>query len=263
MAEAGTAPVVVSLNSDIGEGYGAWSIADDEALLGLVTDANVACGFHAGDPDILRRTCETAAAKGVGVGAQVGFDDLRGFGRRFIQVPKQSLVNDVLFQVGALSGLAAVAGTRVSYVKPHGALYHATTQHDDYAGAVVEAILEYAAAGQGDLALLCQPGTRLAERAETAGVPVVAEGFLDRGYTADGLLVPRSEPGAVITDLDQVCRRAVRMVQQGTVEAADGTEVQMRVASLCVHSDSPGAVEVARAVRTALEQAGVELRPLS
>jgi UPF0271 protein len=263
MTEAGGASLAVSLNSDIGEGYGAWAIADDEALLGLITDANVACGFHAGDPDILRRTCDTAAASGVGVGAQVGFDDLRGFGRRFIQVPKKSLVNDVLFQLGALSGMAAVAGTRVSYVKPHGALYHAATQHDDYAGAVVEAVLEYAAAGQGELSLLCQPATRLAARAEAAGITVVAEGFLDRSYTADGLLVPRSEPGAVITDLDEVCRRAVRMVQQGTVEASDGTEVAMRVASLCVHSDSPGAVEVARAVRTALEQAGVELRSLS
>ena len=262
MSEAATAQTVVSLNTDIGEGYGAWSVADDETLLALVTDANVACGFHAGDPDILRRTCEVAAANGVGVGAQVGFSDLRGFGRRFIQVPRASLVNDVLYQLGALAGLASVAGTPVSYLKPHGALYHATTQHDDYAAAVVEAMLAYAAAGHGDLLLLCQPGTRLAEHAARSGLRVVAEGFVDRAYTADGLLVPRGQPGAVVTDLDEACRRAVRMVREGTVEAADGATVPMRVESLCVHSDSPGAVEVARAVRGALEQAGVELRPL-
>ena len=251
---------VVSLNTDIGEGYGAWSVADDETLLSLVTDANVACGFHAGDPDILRRTCQIAAGNGVGVGAQVGFADLRGFGRRFIQVPQASLVNDVVYQLGALDGLAAVAGTRVSYLKPHGALYHATTKHDDYADAVVEAMLAYAAAGRGELRLLCQPGTRLSERAAAAGVQLVAEGFVDRAYTADGLLVPRGEPGAVVTDLDQACRRAVRMVRDGSVEAADGSSVPIQVESLCIHSDSPGAVEVARAVRTALERAGVALR---
>jgi UPF0271 protein len=262
MSEGAGGSAVVSLNTDIGEGYGAWSVADDETLLSLVTDANVACGFHAGDPDILRRTCELAAASGVGVGAQVGFGDLRGFGRRFIQVPRASLVNDVLYQIGALAALAAVAGTRVTYVKPHGALYHATTQHDDYADAVVGALLEHAAAGQGELLLLCQPGTRLATRAVDAGVRVVAEGFVDRGYTADGLLVPRGEPGALVTDLDDACRRALRMVTDGTVQAADGSSVPMRVESLCVHSDSPGAVEVARAVRAALEHAGVELRPL-
>ena len=263
MPDVVTEPAVVSLNTDIGEGYGAWSVADDETLLSLVTDANVACGFHAGDPDILRRTCEVAAANGVGVGAQVGFDDLRGFGRRFIQVPRESLVNDVLYQLGALAGLASVAGTRVSYLKPHGALYHAATQHDDYADAVVEAMLAYAAAGLGELPLLCQPGTRLAARAAAAGVPAVAEGFVDRAYTADGLLVPRGQPGAVVTDLDEACTRAVRMVREGTVEAVDGSTVAMRIESLCVHSDSPGAVEVARAVRTALEHDGVELRPLA
>jgi 5-oxoprolinase (ATP-hydrolysing) subunit A len=262
MSEGAGRSGAVSLNTDIGEGYGAWSVADDETLLSLVTDANVACGFHAGDPDILRRTCEVAAANGVGVGAQVGFGDLRGFGRRFIQVPRSSLVNDVLYQIGALSALAAVAGTRVTYVKPHGALYHATTRHDDYADAVVGAMREHAAAGQGELLLLCQPGTRLATRAAAAGVRVVAEGFVDRGYTADGLLVARGEPGALVSDADDAGRRALRMVREATVEAVDGSSVPMQVESLCVHSDSPGAVEVTRGVRAALERAGVELRPL-
>ena len=226
-----------------------------------MTDANVACGFHAGDPDVLRHTCEVAAANGVGVGAQVGFDDLRGFGRRFIQVPRASLVNDVLYQIGALASLASVAGGRVAYVKPHGALYHAAAQHDDYAGAVVEAVLAYAA-GHDELLLLCQPGTRLAAAARAAGLRVVAEGFVDRGYTADGLLVPRGEHGAAVTDADEAGRRAVQMAREGTVEAVDGSTVAMRVESLCVHSDSPGAVETARAVRAALEEAGVALRPL-
>ncbi len=250
---------VVSLNTDIGEGYGVWRVTDDAALLAVVTDANVACGFHAGDPDILRRTCEVAAEGGVGVGAQVGFADLRGFGRRFVQVPRESLVNDVLYQLGALAALASVAGTRVSYVKPHGALYHAATQHDDYAAAVVEAMLAYDSA----LALLCQPGTRLAELAGREGVQHVAEGFVDRGYTSDGLLVPRSEPGAVVTDLDEARSRAVRMAREGTVDAVDGTTIPMQVESLCVHSDSPGALEVATAVREALEAEGIALRPLS
>lgn len=262
MSGAGTTAAHVSLNADIGEGYGVWSVADDEALLPLVTDANVACGFHAGDPDILRRTCEIAAANGVGVGAQVGFGDLRGFGRRFIQQSRASLVNDVLYQVGALGELAAVAGTHLTHVKPHGALYHATTQHDDYAEAVVEAMLGHAACGHEALLLLCQPGTRLAAAAHRAGIRVVAEGYADRAYRADGLLVPRGEPGAVITDPDETGRRAVRMVLEDSVGAVDGSPVPMHVESLCVHSDSPGAVDVVRAVRAALRQAGVELRHL-
>lgn len=252
------APSTVSLNTDIGEGFGAWSIADDAALLALVTDANVACGFHAGDPDIMRRTCETAAAHGVAVGAQVGYYDLRGFGRRYIAVPSPTLVNDVLYQVGALSALAAVAGTAVSYVKPHGALYHAATHEQDVAEAIVSAVLEHG----GGLPLLCQPGTRLAGAAEEAGVRVHAEGFVDRAYTADGLLVPRTRADAVITDVDAVGARCVRMVREGVVEAVDGTVVEARIDSLCVHSDSPGAVEMARAVRAALADAGIGVRPL-
>ncbi|MBA2639221.1 MAG: LamB/YcsF family protein [Nocardioidaceae bacterium] len=256
MAE--TVPRVVSLNADIGEGYGAWTVADDAALLAVVTDANVACGFHAGDPDILRRTCEAAAAHGVGVGAQVGFGDLRGFGRRFIELPRASLVNDVLYQVGALAALASVAGTRVSYVKAHGALHHAASSRDEYAAAIVEAMLAYG----GGLRLLSQPGTRLAAHAQGAGLRVVAEGFVDRGYSSDGLLVPRGHPGAFVTDRDAACRQALAMGRDGTVGTVDGETCAMPVQSLCVHSDSPGAVEVASAVRQALEAAGVALRSL-
>lgn len=253
------APHTISLNTDIGEGFGSWRIADDEALLALVTDANVACGFHAGDPDIMRRTCETAAARGVAVGAQVGYYDLRGFGRRYIAVPAATLVNDVLYQVGALAVLAAVAGTSVSYVKPHGALYHAATHQQAVAEAVVAAVLEHG----GGLPLLCQPGTRLARAAGDAGVRVHAEGFVDRAYTSDGLLVPRSRPDAVITDVASVGKRSVRMVLEGVVDSVDGTPVDARIDSLCVHSDSPGAVEMARAALAALRGAGIEVRPLA
>lgn len=248
----------VSLNTDIGEGYGTWSIADDAALLGLVTDANVACGFHAGDPDIMRRTCETAAEHGVAVGAQVGYYDLRGFGRRYIAVPRVTLVNDVLYQVGALSAMAQAAGTAVSYVKPHGALYHAATSDPDVANAVVTAVLEHDEA----LPLLCQPGTILASAAQQAGVSVHTEGFVDRAYTSDGLLVPRGRPDAVITDAEIVGARCVRMILDGVVETVDGSTVESRVDSLCVHSDSPGAVGMARSVRAALTEAGIEVRPL-
>ena len=251
-------PPTISLNTDIGEGYGRWTIADDEALLAVVTDANIACGFHAGDPDILRRTCETAAGLGVGVGAQPGFADLRGFGRRYIAVPAPSLVNDLIYQLGALDALARVAGTRVGYVKPHGALYHSAVAHDEHAAAVVEAIRLF----DPSLPLLCQPGTRLTRLAEAEGLAVRYEGFVDRAYTADGLLVPRDEPGAVHDDPTRAARQAIDMAITGTVVAVDGTVVPMPVHSLCVHSDSPGAPALARATREALEAAGATLAPL-
>ncbi|MBA0050919.1 LamB/YcsF family protein [Streptomyces sp. AJS327] len=243
----------MSLNSDIGEGFGAWVMADDEALLRTVTDANVACGFHAGDPTLMRRTCETAAVNGVTVGAQVGFQDLRGFGRRYIAIPEKELLDDLLYQLGALAGIARVAGTSVRYVKPHGALYHSAVAHDEHAAAVVGAIHEY----DSDLPLVCQPGTRLARHAQDAGLGLVREGFIDRAYTADGLLVPRGRPGAVHTDPAAAVRQAVTLATSGTVTADDGTVMPMPVDSLCVHSDSPGAASFARRTREALEAAGV------
>ncbi len=250
--------MAISMNTDIGEGFGSWRIADDERLLRLVTDANLACGFHAGDPDIMRATCELAASLGVGVGAQVGFNDLRGFGRRFIEVPKTSLVNDIIYQLGATVAFTDLAGIPLSHVKPHGALYHAATQHDAYAEAVVEAITGF----DRSLPLLCQPGTRLSGCATSAGVEVVPEGFVDRAYTADGLLVPRGRPGALITDQDVVGERSVRLARDALVEAVDGTLIAMPVRSLCIHSDSPGAAEMAALVVGALDDAGIERAPL-
>jgi UPF0271 protein len=248
----------ISLNTDIGEGLGAWTIADDDALLEIVTDANLACGAHASDPDIMRQTCETAVRNGVSIGAQPGYFDIRGFGRRFIETDPATLTNDVLYQLGALSAFARAAGTRVAYLKIHGALYHAAVQRPPYAEAVVRASKLF----DPEMPFMCQPGTGLYDAVTTAGLRVIREGYIDRAYTAEGLLVPRSEPGALITDVDVCAQRAVDIATKGEVEAIDGSTVAVPAESVCIHSDSPGAVEIARAVRSALESAGVNVTPL-
>jgi 5-oxoprolinase (ATP-hydrolysing) subunit A len=247
--------VQVDLNSDLGEGYGAWALGDDAALLDVVTSANVACGFHAGDPSTMRRTVEAAAARGVAVGAQVSYPDLVGFGRRRMDVAPDDLSADVLYQLGALQAMCRAAGTRVRHVKPHGALYNRVADDPAQAAAVVEAVR-----GEG-LPLLGLAGSAVALAAQEAGVPFVAEAFADRGLTADGRLVPRGRPGALVTDADEAAARVVRMVVEGRATAVDGTELEVRPASVCVHGDTPGAVAVARRVRAALQDAGVALRP--
>jgi 5-oxoprolinase (ATP-hydrolysing) subunit A len=256
-----TAPVTdsggIDLNADLGEGFGVWRLGDDDALLGVVSSANVACGFHAGDPLTMRRVCGRAAAAGVAVGAQVSYRDLAGFGRRFIDVEPAELAADVLYQLAALDGIARAAGTRVSYVKPHGALYNAAVTHEGQAQAVVDAVLAF----DRRLPVLGLPGSALLRSAEAAGMRPVAEGFADRGYTPDGRLVPRREPGALVEDPAAVAERAVRMATDGVVVAVDGTALLMPVESVCVHGDTPGAAALARAVRTALIAAGVDVRP--
>ncbi|TPG19275.1 LamB/YcsF family protein [Pedococcus bigeumensis] len=247
----------VDLNADLGESFGRWTLGDDEAMLDVVTSANVACGFHAGDPRGLLRVCEQAAERGVVVGAQVGYRDLAGFGRRFIDLDPADLLADVVYQIGALQGVCAAAGTSVRYVKPHGALYNAVVSHEAQARAVVEAVRRV----DPSLPLLGLPGSVLLTLAEAAGIPTVAEAFADRAYTAVGTLVPRSEAGAVLHDPETVAARAVRLVATGRVDAADGTAVHVDAASLCVHGDSPGAVSMATAVRAGLEAAGVTLAP--
>jgi UPF0271 protein len=246
----------IDLNADLGEGFGVWRLGDDDALLGIVTSANVACGFHAGDPSTLRRTCAAAAEHDVVVGAQVGYRDLAGFGRRFIEMDLGELSDDVLYQLGALEGMCRVAGTRVHYVKPHGALYNAAVHHEGQAQAVVDAVRAYDA----DLPVLGLPGSRLLAAAEKAGLRAVPEFFVDRGYTPEGTLVPRAQPGALLHDPDEVAERVVRMVADGAVTAVDGSDVRVRAESACVHGDSPGAVAMATAVRAGLQAAGVELR---
>lgn len=251
--------MVIDLNSDLGESFGRWTLGDDDAMLGLVTSANVACGFHAGDASTLRRTCASAAARGVVVGAQVGYRDLAGFGRRFVDMDPGELADDVVYQLGALDGMCRVAGTAVRYLKPHGALYNAVVHHDAQARAVVDAVRAYDAT----LPVLGLPGSALLRAASAAGLRGVPEFFADRGYTAAGTLVPRSEPGAVLSDPGEVAVRVLRMVREGVVTAADGSDVAAPAASVCVHGDSPGAVAMAAAVRTALTDAGVDLRPFA
>jgi UPF0271 protein len=247
----------IDLNADLGEGFGVWRLGDDEALLGLVSSANVACGFHAGDPSIMRRVCAQAAARGVAVGAQVSYRDLAGFGRRFVDVEPAALTDDLLYQLAALDGIARVSGTRVSYVKPHGALYNAAVVHEAHARSVVDAVLAF----DRRLPVLGLPGSALLREAETSGLRPVSEGFADRGYTATGALVPRTEPGALVHDPLVVAERVVRMAADGVVVAVDGTRLFMPVESVCVHGDTAGAVELAQVVRTALGAAGLTVAP--
>ena len=245
----------MDLNSDLGEGYGRWALGDDAALLEVVTSANVACGFHAGDPATIDRTVRTAVEHGVAIGAQVSYPDLVGFGRRDMDVPPDDLTADVLYQLGALEAFAKAAGSRVRYVKPHGALYNRIAGDPVQAAAVVEAIRRYDPA----LPLLTLPGSAAMQAAGAAGIEAVGEGFADRAYTAEGRLQSRREPGAVLRDPDQVAARALRMATEGRVETVGGGEVAVEIRSLCVHGDTPGAVAMARAVRAALDRAGVRL----
>jgi len=249
----------IDLNSDLGEGFGIWTLGDDEALLEVVTSANVACGFHAGDPDIMRRVCGQAAERGVTIGAHVSYDDVAGFGRRAIDVEPGSLTNGIIHQIAALDGFARVAGTRVRYVKPHGALYNTTFHDAVQAAAVVEAIRLY----DGSLPLMGLPGSALLTFASEAGLRTVTEAFADRGYTAEGTLVSRSRPGALLQDPRQVAERMIRMVTTGKVQAVDGTDIIIEAESICVHGDSEDAVGMAVAVRQALVVAGVDIHPFA
>lgn len=250
-----TNAMTVDLNADVGESFGRWQLGDDAALMQEITSANVACGFHAGDPTTLRETCELAVSHGVSIGAQVGYRDLAGFGRRFVEVSRQDLAADVLYQLGALDGLARAAGGRVTYLKPHGALYHAMSTHPDQAGAVVDALLAWDA----PLAVLGFAGSSLLAQADVAGLRTVSEGFADRGYGADGHLVPRSHPAALLTDPDEVAKRVVTMVRDGRVTSHDGHDVGVDVRSICLHGDTPGAAALGRHVRDVLEQDGVHV----
>ncbi|MFD7503499.1 LamB/YcsF family protein [Streptomyces sp. NPDC059850] len=246
----------IDLNADLGEGFGRWQLTDDDALLSIVTSANVACGFHAGDPSTMRRVCALAAERGVRIGAQVSYRDLAGFGRRAMDVPPRELADEIAYQIGALEIFARAAGTRVAYVKPHGALYNRSVHDAAQAAAVVEGIT--LAAG-GPLPVLGLPGSRLHEAARAAGLPVITEAFADRAYTAAGTLVPRGEPGAVVSDPDTVVKRALGFARDQAVTSADGQRIDAEVRSLCLHGDTPGAAELARRVRRELTGAGVRV----
>ncbi len=245
----------MDLNSDLGESLGAWRMGDDDAMLDIVSSANVACGFHAGDAAGILRTLRSAARKGVAVGAHVAYPDLAGFGRRAMDVASADLVADVVYQIGALQGLATAAGTRVRYVKPHGALYN-TIAHDARQADDVIAAIRAVDAG---LVLVGLAGSPLLARARAAGLRVVAEAFADRAYRGDGTLVPRGEAGAVLHDADAVAARMLRLATGGVVATVDGGDVRIEADSICVHGDSPGAVDMARRVRALLARAGVEV----
>lgn len=258
-AGASSTPASIDLNSDLGEGFGAWTMGDDDALLSIVTSANIACGFHAGDPMIMRRTCAEAVERGVQIGAHVAYRDLAGFGRRGMDIDAEELSNDVIYQIGALSAFATAAGGRVSYVKPHGGLYNRIARDESQARAVVAAIERF----DPSLVLLGLAGSVVLDVAQQSGVTAVPEAFADRAYDEQAQLVSRKLPGAVIQDPATASARAVRMAIDGTVESTSGTSVAVRPRSLCVHGDTPGAVELARRVRSELEGAGVRLSPFT
>ncbi len=243
----------LDLNADLGEGFGHWQLGDDEALLDVVTSANVACGFHAGDPMIMRRVCEQAVARGVAIGAQVSYRDLAGFGRRRIDMEPDELTAEVLYQLGALDGFARAAGDRVRYLKPHGALYSAAATDPVQAGAIVAAVRAWPVA----LPLLTLPGGELHRQATAAELPCHVEAFTDRAYLPDGSLQSRREAGSVITDQDVIIERVRRLTESGSLVATDGSVLSLQPDSLCVHGDTPGALGIARAVRAVLDQAGI------
>ncbi|MBI3998031.1 MAG: LamB/YcsF family protein [Armatimonadetes bacterium] len=247
---------VVDINADGGEGFGPYTIGADAELLRSVTSLNVACGFHGGDPVVIRQTIRAAAAAGVSVGAHPGFPDLQGFGRRPMQIRPAELVDLLIYQIGAVAALAAAEGVRLKHVKAHGALYTMAERDAGQAEAIAQATTAFPG-----LWLFAPPGSSMAAAAEKRGVRVVPEAFLDRGYRPDGTLVPRSEPGALLTDPEAVAAKAVRLVTRGEVQATDGTVVLLRPRTLCIHSDTPDAPALAAAARRALEAAGVPIAP--
>lgn len=250
--------VRIDLNADLGESFGPWPMGQDERLMTSITSANVACGFHAGDPTVMRRTVALAARHGVRIGAHPGFPDLVGFGRRELQATPEEVEDFVLYQVSALAGVASAAGVRLQHCKAHGALYNMAVRNRPLADAIARAV----AAFDPSLVLLGLPGSALLEAGEAAGLPVAAEAFADRAYEPDGTLTSRRRPGSVIHDEQTVIARVIRMVRDQEVVAVDGSILRLRADTVCFHGDTPGATDLARAVRSGLEAAGVDVRAL-
>ncbi|WP_413871244.1 LamB/YcsF family protein [Albidovulum sp.] len=248
----------VDLNSDMGEGFGPWPMGDDAALLRVVTSANIACGFHAGDPDVMARTMRLAVENGVGIGAHPGFPDLQGFGRRKMEVPHPTLANMVRYQVGAAAAMAASVGGRLRHLKLHGALANMAAEDAAMARVCYEAALGV----QPDLVVMVLAATEQERAAKSLGCAVAHEIFADRAYEDDATLVDRRKPGAVIHDPARAAARMVEMVQEGAIIAESGRRIPTRIDTICLHGDTPEAVEIARAVRAALEGAGVEVAGL-
>jgi UPF0271 protein len=242
----------IDLNCDLGESFGAYSIGADAEVMRSITSANVACGYHGGDPGVMRRTVRLARQAGVAVGAHPGFPDLQGFGRREMRFAPQDVENLVLYQIGALAGIAASEGVRLQHVKAHGALYNMAARDRALADAIARATRAF----EESLILFVLPGSELQRAGEAAGLRVALEGFADRAYEPDGSLTPRSRGGSVIHDSEEVVRRAVRMVSEGRVTATDGSDVTLRVDTICTHGDTPGAHELTRLLRAGLERQG-------
>jgi len=248
---------VIDLVADLGEGFGAYTMGSDSELLGIVSSANIACGFHAGDPDIMDATVAECVRRGVRVGAHPSFPDLRGFGRRAMDLSEAEVRHDVVYQLGALSAFAAFHGTGVAHIAPHGRLGNLVATRPDYAAAVAEAALRV----DPSLIVLAQDG-ELAAAARERGLRVGIVGIADRAYQADGTLVPRSQPGAVLHDPQEIVARTVRMVLEGKIATVAGTDVDVQADTVLLHGDNAGAVELARLIRRELEAAGVRIAPL-
>lgn len=248
----------IDLNCDMGESFGAWSMGHDEEVMGSITSANVACGFHGGDPEVMRRTVRLARQHGVAVGAHPGLPDLVGFGRREMKVSARELEDMMLYQIGALSAIATAEGVKMQHVKPHGALYNMTGREPELASAIARAVASFDAG----LILLGLPGSELIRAGEQAGLRTAAEAFADRAYEPDGTLASRRKPGSVIHEPDAVVARAVRMVREGGVVATDGSWVTLKVDTICTHGDTPGAHELVRRLHAALESEGVIVAPM-
>ena len=251
--------IAIDLNSDIGESFGRWSLGNDADVLRSITSANIACGYHAGDPGVMRDTVRMAKAAGVAVGAHPGFPDLVGFGRRNMAASPREVEDFVLYQVGALAAIAAAEGVRLQHVKAHGALYNMAVRDRTLSEAIARAVASF----DSSLILFGLPGTELVRAARAAGLRVAAEGFADRAYQADGSLTPRDRRGAVIDNAGEVVGRAVRMAREALVTSIDGQEVPMRVQTICTHGDTPGSHNLTRSLREGLERAGVAVRPVS
>ncbi|MDQ4045304.1 MAG: LamB/YcsF family protein [Chloroflexota bacterium] len=248
----------IDLNSDLGEGFGPWRQAPDDDLMPLIASANVACGFHAGDPRIMEHSVRQAKAHGVGVGAHPGYPDRVGFGRRTMTATPDEIRTDVLYQIGALAAFCRAEGIELQHVKAHGALYNLAVTDASVATAIAAAVKQF----DPDLIFFVLPGTELEAAGESAGLRLAREAFADRGYMPDGSLVPRSRPDAVITDHDLAVRRMVRLVREGVIEAVDGNDLHLRADTICLHSDTPTALAIARALRAGFDEAGITVEPV-
>ncbi len=252
----------IDLNCDMGESFGTYKLGQDEELMKSITSANIACGWHAGDPAVMNRTVQMAAAYGVGIGAHPGYPDLLGFGRRYMDCTAEDIRNSVIYQVGALKGFCSANGAKMQHVKPHGALYNASVGDEVIATAIAEGV----ASVDPELLFVVLAGPKsaaLAQVGKSVGIRVVFEAFADRAYTPQGALVSRREPGAVIKDSQQVAARALKMAKKGKVTAVDGSEIDLVAQTICVHGDTPGAVEIVQAIRGLLESEGVQIKPMA